>query len=248
MKIIYDFTNEFQAYPNGVIIKKDGTVESQYADSAEEMIAESRKVFEREGFAGEFTIQYADEYLLSLTKKIEFTSQTLDEISFNIWSIERAEDDREEVIENSLLDVKNESLRAQFKKIILFLSDEYKKVKFDNIDIVEVAKDIFNTAEMIEGYASGGINPMSHFVKVTEFEGKVTLAYQYDPVCGLSDRPYHTVQDIQKKEYEFDSNGIFKGDIYKELNRFGDSDECTLGMIEDFFKKNPKQRVEKKGA
>ncbi len=111
------------------------------------------------------------------------------------------------------------------------------------INNIKTAKDIFETSEMIEGITSGGIAPNSKVLSVCEKKGIVTISYRYQPECGLSDRIYHPVQDIFKKTYEFDERGIFKGDVVKELNPYMETFGSVLNLVEDFFIRNPAQKI-----
>ncbi len=111
-------------------------------------------------------------------------------------------------------------------------------------NIKEVAEDIFNTAQYIDAIYSGGISPDANILSVNEKDGAVIIRYQYAPVCGLSDCHYHTVQDIKEIRYEFDENGIFKGDIEATLdpNRSEHSLIWADEEVSEFYERHPEQR------
>ncbi len=110
------------------------------------------------------------------------------------------------------------------------------------MNIEKIAKDIFVAEANITGCISGGIEPFPIIKSTKVTDGVVTISYKYPLECGLSDVVYHPIQDVFTKTYEFDENGIFKGDIYEALNPSHDNSSYTKEVIDDFFMKYPMQK------
>ena len=102
----------------------------------------------------------------------------------------------------------------------------------------DLAKDIFNTRDQIEGYTSGGIDAPKYIISVRELNNLVTIKYKYAPVCGLSDCQYHAVQDEFSMEYHFNDDGTFKGDIRKAIDPFDDY-KLVPYLIDGFLERHP---------
>ncbi len=114
-----------------------------------------------------------------------------------------------------------------------------------SMKIKKIAKAMFCCREMVLGYESGGIYPLSNILSVVANNGKVTIRYRYQKECGLSDCVYHPIQDIQEEIFEFDQNAVFTGNILEALGDDGNLFDDTKNLIRNFFNKYPEQRPAK---
>lgn len=124
----------------------------------------------------------------------------------------------------------------EFMEFIISDRDRKRKLK-------DLAKDIFRAKTSIDEMMSGGVGASSYITRLREKDNVVTVYYRYEPVCGLSDCQYHTVQDEFTQQYEFNENGTFKGNVLKTIDPFDDYKNVSY-IVDEFFEKHPELKPE----
>ena len=108
----------------------------------------------------------------------------------------------------------------------------------------QVARDIFDIIDYINGSLSGGIEAPRRVLDVTADENAVSILYTYSPICGLSDCVYHDTRAGKNytDTFEFSENKILlngEENIFAKAAQGFEDTDYVKEAIDGFYAKYP---------